>query len=157
MTDAAARDEPVIKRDYPDRPIAAVGAIIWKGTEVLMIRRAKPPRENEWSIPGGAQHLGEPLETALHREAMEETGVTIEILGLITAVDGIFRDDQGQVRHHYTLIDYSARWLSGTPKAGSEEKEAAWVSPERLTGLNLWTPTREAIAKSWAVHGSTLP
>ncbi len=137
-------------RSYPDRPVVAVGGIIWKGEDVLLIRRAKPPREGEWSLPGGGQEVGETLEEALHREIREETGVEIRIIGLLTVVDGIFHDEDGRVRHHYTLIDYTAEWVSGEPRPGSEEKDAAWVCPAQLAQITLWEKTRAVIEQSRA-------
>lgn len=148
MSERATKDAGDFRRDYPDRPICAVGAVVWKGEDVLLIRRARPPRAEEWSLPGGAQHLGEPLEEAIRREVMEETGIEIEVLGLAGVVDAIFPDDNGAIRHHYTLIDYTAVWRAGDPVAGDGEREAAWITPERLTGLSLWAQTRAMIARS---------
>ena len=137
-------------REYPDRPIAAVGGIVWKGDDVLLIRRGKPPREGEWSLPGGGQELGETLEAALKREVFEETGIEIRVIGLLTVVDAIFPDGAGRIRHHYTLIDYTAEWVAGAPRPGSEEKAAEWVSPDRLKDIALWEKTRTVIEESRA-------
>ena len=73
-----------MSREYPDRPIAAVGIVVLKGDAVLMIRRGKPPRDGQWSIPGGKQKLGETWRAAARREVAEETGVEIEVIGLST-------------------------------------------------------------------------
>ncbi len=139
-----------IRREYPDRPIVAVGGIVWKGEDVLLIRRSKPPREGEWSLPGGAQELGETLEDALKREVFEETGIEVAVIGLIAVIDAIFPDDEGRVRHHYTLIDYTAGWVAGEPRPGSEEKDAVWVPPERFKTIGLWDKTRTVIEDSRA-------
>ncbi len=142
MTGPAESPAP---RRYPNRPVVAVGGLVWKGPDLLMIKRAKPPRAGQWSLPGGGQELGETLEEALCREVREETNVEIEVLGLVAAVDSIDRDENGRVRYHYTLIDYAARWLSGEPRPGPEEMDAAWIPPDRLATLDLWSVTRQVI------------
>ena len=60
-----------MRRDYPDRPIAGVGVVVFRGDKVLLIRRGTPPRIGQWSLPGGAQELGETVEQAARRELRE--------------------------------------------------------------------------------------
>ena len=76
-----------------------------------MIKRGKPPRAGQWSLPGGAQLLGETLAEAAAREVREETGIEIRLGEIIATLDLIDRDDQGRVRHHYTLVDFVAEGL----------------------------------------------
>ena len=64
-----------MSREYPDRPWVGIGAIAFRGDTVLLVRRARPPRQGLWSLPGGAQHLGEGAEEAARRELREETGL----------------------------------------------------------------------------------
>ena len=85
-----------MKRLYPDQPIVGVGGIVFKGDEVLLVRRGKEPALGEWSLPGGAVEVGETLEEALHRELQEETGIEVEILGLSAFLERIFPDAAGQ-------------------------------------------------------------
>ncbi|MBM3566651.1 MAG: NUDIX domain-containing protein [Alphaproteobacteria bacterium] len=128
-------------REYPDRPIAAVGAVVVENGLVLLIRRGKPPRQGQWSLPGGAQELGESYAEAVHREILEETGLNVEILGLIDVVDSISRDESGRVRFHYVLADVAARPVGGAIKAGSDVSEARWFTPEQIFALPLWSET----------------
>ncbi|WP_372491031.1 NUDIX domain-containing protein, partial [Falsiroseomonas oryziterrae] len=51
-------------REYPTRPWVGIGVLAFRGEDVLLIRRGRPPRRGEWSLPGGAQRLGEPAEEA---------------------------------------------------------------------------------------------
>jgi ADP-ribose pyrophosphatase YjhB (NUDIX family) len=58
-------------------PTLGVGAVIWNAKhEVVLIQRGKPPRENQWSIPGGHVEWGEGVHEAVLREVREETGLS---------------------------------------------------------------------------------
>jgi len=135
-------------RDYPDRPIAAVGVVVVRDDKILLIRRAKPPKLNEWSIPGGMQEIGETTEDAAFREVLEETSITIERPQFLDIVNYIDRDRNGRVKHHYTLIDYAANYHSGVLRAGDDAGEARWVSIDRLSHYNLWSKTESMIYKA---------
>jgi ADP-ribose pyrophosphatase YjhB (NUDIX family) len=134
-----------MKREYPERPIVAVGVVVIKGDEVLLIRRAKPPKPDDWSIPGGAQELGETTRQAAIREVGEETAVTIKNLHFLEVVDYIDRDEGGGIKHHYTLIDYAANYHSGILEAGDDALQAKWVPIGELSEYNLWTETENII------------
>lgn len=137
-----------MKRQYPDRPIVGIGAVVWKADRFLLIRRGKPPREGLWSLPGGAQAIGETVSEAAIREVREETGLEVLILGLIDVVDSIDRDDSGGVRYHYTLVDLLAAWRSGEAVAGDDAVDAAWFHLEDLDSLDLWEETHRIIRLS---------
>lgn len=144
-------------REFPDRPIAGVGAVVLGAKGVLLVKRAKPPRQGQWSLPGGAQKLGETVFEAARRETLEETGLEIEVLGLIDVVDSIASDDGdgdndggggGEIRYHYTLIDVLAVAAGdGTPSpvAGSDAEDVAWFPLEQIPGLKLWPETERII------------
>lgn len=136
------------RRTYPARPIIGVGVIVWRGEEVLLIRRARPPRQGQWSLPGGAQALGETIEEAARREVREETGLAIEALQLVTVVDLIERDDAGAIRYHYTLVDLTAEASDGRPRPGDDAADARFFAPDVLPSLGIWTLTLEVIAKA---------
>jgi 8-oxo-dGTP diphosphatase len=133
-------------REYPNRPIVGVGVVVLGPDGVLLIRRAKPPRQGQWSLPGGAQKLGEAVFQAARREVLEETGLKVDILGLVDVVDSILPDDAGKVRYHYTLVDVVAVASGpGIPIAGSDADEAAWMALDDISGLDLWTETERII------------
>ena len=142
MADAIIEDEP---REYPRRPFAAVGVVVFREDTVLLIRRGKPPREGEWSLPGGSQNLGETVRETAVREVLEETGVTIRDPEFLEVIDAILHDDKGRVRYHYTLIDFQAEWEAGEPIAADDAQHAEWVPLSRLEELNLWSKTVEII------------
>lgn len=141
-----------MNRDYPDRPFVGVGAVIWKNDKVLLVRRGKAPRLDEWSIPGGAQHIGETLESAVMREVKEEADLSVNIASLIDVVDGIILDDAGKVKNHYTLVDYSVTWKSGEARALDDVAEVRWVQLDELDEYDLWEETLRIIQKSAAMR-----
>lgn len=137
-------------RQFPKHPIVAVGVVVLSGGNVLLIQRGQPPLDGHWSLPGGAQHVGETLHDAARREVREETGIDIVLGGLLDAVDYIDRDAAGNIRHHYTLIDFWARAMDDLPlTAGDDARAAAWFELDRLGELNLWEETRRVIALAY--------
>ena len=128
----------------PPIPVPAVGVVCIREGEVLLIRRGKPPRAGEWSLPGGRIEPGERAVDAALRELREETGVEAEILGLVDVVDGIFPE----AGMHYVLIDYAARWLSGKPVAGDDAAEARFVPIAEIDALIDWSETRRIIREA---------
>ncbi len=123
------------------RPVPAVGVVCLRDDSVLLIRRGTPPRQGEWSLPGGRIEPGERAMDAALRELREETGVEAEITGLIDVVDGLFPE----AGRHYVLIDYAARWLSGEPVAGDDAAEARFVALDEVEALIDWSETRRII------------
>ena len=137
-----------MSREYPDHPHVGVGVVILGDKGVLLIRRAKPPRQGQWSLPGGAQKLGETVFEAAIREVLEETGLTVEVLGLIDVVDSITPEDDGggKVRYHYTLIDVLAVVRpGGNLKAASDAREVKWMKLSDIPALELWSETERII------------
>ncbi|MBF0665307.1 MAG: NUDIX hydrolase [Brevundimonas sp.] len=122
-------------------PVPCVGVVCLRGDEVLLIRRGRPPKQGEWSLPGGRIEPGERAMDAALRELREETGVEAEITGLVDVVDGLFPE----AGRHYVLIDYAARWLSGDPVAGDDALEARFVTLDQVGALIDWGETRRVI------------
>lgn len=133
-------------REYPVRPIVGVGVIVLKGDSVLLVRRGKPPNVGSWTLPGGAQEVGETAEEAGRRELLEETGVTAGRLHFAAHVDNIRRDAVGRVQFHYTILDFAGRWESGEPVPASDVSAAAWVPLDRLQEYRLWHEAYRVIA-----------
>ncbi|HWE46646.1 MAG TPA: NUDIX domain-containing protein [Caulobacteraceae bacterium] len=132
-------------------PVPAVGVVCLRvnergGDEVLLIRRGRPPKLGEWSLPGGRLEWGESVADAALRELEEETGVQAELCGLIDVVDGLFpAEGAGDDARHYVLIDFAARWLSGEPRAGDDAAAAAFHPLAKLDDLVAWDETRRVI------------
>lgn len=130
-------------------PVPAVGVVCLKGDEVLLIRRGKPPRVGEWSLPGGRIEPGERAVDAALRELAEETGVEARIAGLIDVVDGLFPE----AGMHYVLIDYAALWQGGEPVAGDDATEALFMPLDQALAAVGWDETRRIIRAAVDLFG----
>ncbi|MGD8293149.1 MAG: NUDIX hydrolase [Desulfobacterales bacterium] len=133
------------KKQYPDHPRVAVGAIVFKDNKVLLVRRGKPPAKNSWAIPGGSIKIGETLQRAAEREILEETGITIQALDPIFTFDYIERDESGCARFHYVIIDLTAEYVGGEPRAGDDAAEVRWLSSKEIMTLSVNSKTRELL------------
>jgi ADP-ribose pyrophosphatase YjhB (NUDIX family) len=131
--------EPGTKRgrEYPDRPIVGVGAVILQDGKVVLIRRRYEPLAGQWSLPGGTLELGETLEAGTAREMLEETGLVVEVGPVIEVFDRIMLDEARRVRYHFVLVDYLCWPVSGDLRAGSDVDAAALVGPEDLPAYGL--------------------
>ena len=116
-------------RAYPARPFLAVSAAIVRDGHVLVVRRARPPANGLFSLPGGVVEAGETLHQALQREVMEETGITIEPVALAGFRETISRDAEDRVERHFVILPFAARWITGEPRLNEELSEARWVRP----------------------------
>ena len=138
-----------MKRDYPERPIIGVGAVIIRADRVLLVRRATEPLKGEWSVPGGVLELGEKLRDGIRREVLEETGLEVEPGEVLDVFDSIFRDEQGRTQYHYVLIDYRCRLLLGEAKAGSDVSEVRWVQEVELAAMGLRDSIEQVVRKGF--------
>jgi 8-oxo-dGTP diphosphatase len=135
------------------RIVLGVAAVIWNDQGcVLLIRRAKEPRKGQWSLPGGKLEFGETLTEGLLREVREETGLEVEILGLVDVAETIRDAAVGAADDHFVLIDYGARVISGTAVAASDAADARWFSLDEIDALPLWSEMRRIIALSAERH-----
>jgi ADP-ribose pyrophosphatase YjhB (NUDIX family) len=105
--------------------------------QILLIRRTD---NDNWALPGGAMDLGESLVDTARRETAEETGIEVEITGLI----GIYTDPRhvilytsnGEVRQEFSVV-FTARPIAGEPTPSNESREVHWVSPDQLASLRM--------------------
>jgi 8-oxo-dGTP diphosphatase len=129
-------DHP-IPREYPDRPLVGVGAIIVDAGGVALVKRGKPPLLGEWSIPGGMLELGETLRQGAEREALEETGLVVRAIELLGVFDRVVLDDEKQCQYHYVLIDFLCERISGELIAAGDAADVRWFTPEEINNLPL--------------------
>lgn len=141
-------------RENPTRPWVGIGVLAFRGEHVLLVRRGRPPRLGEWSLPGGAQRIGERAEEAARRELREEAGIEVGPLDLLAVVDAITPGQAGAgPRFHYTIIDYLAHWTDGTPRAGGDVTEVAWCHSADPAAYALWPEALRVIALARARLG----
>jgi 8-oxo-dGTP diphosphatase len=152
-------DNPGIKRHYPQQPLVGVGAVVFRGDEVLLVRRGQEPALGSWSLPGGLVELGETLAAAIKRELAEETGLTVTLLGIAAVAERIFPDPDGRIAYHYVLVDYLCDYLGGELSPGSDITAARFVDLSDLPGFDLPQFTADVIRRAWEQkqQGSCLP
>jgi 8-oxo-dGTP diphosphatase len=120
------------ERTYPQRPFLAVSAAIFRNGKVLVVRRARKPALNLYTLPGGAVEAGETLVEAAIREVREETSLSIEPVALAGHREVIARDDEGKVERHFVILCFASRWLAGEPVLSDELDDSRWVDPSEL-------------------------
>ncbi len=148
-----------MKRHYPDRPVVGVGAVIFKGDEVLLVRRGQEPALGSWSLPGGLVELGENLQAAVQRELQEETGLAVKVSGITAVLERIYHDEAGSIPYHYVLIDYLCDYESGELRPGSDITAARFVPLADLERFDLPALTAQVIRRAWDHRrkGGSLP
>jgi ADP-ribose pyrophosphatase YjhB (NUDIX family) len=133
--------------------------VIFRGEEVLLVRRGQEPAKGSWSLPGGVVELGESLEAAILREVWEETGLAVKVLGITAVLERIFRDDDDNIPYHYVLIDFACDYLSGELTPASDIIAARFVSLDGLPEFALVSLTTQVIlrAREHKEKGAFLP
>lgn len=126
----------------PDAPtansivVAVTAFVVDEGDRLLMIHRTD---NDKWAIPGGGQEIGETVTDAVVREVEEETGLDVEVDGLI----GIYSDprhviayDDGEIRQQFSLC-FRAHATDGQLRGSDESKEVRWVPRDDLAALDI--------------------
>jgi len=139
------------ERTYPQRPYLAVSAAIIRAGKVLVVRRARSPALNLYTLPGGAVETGETLTDAVAREVREETSLDIEAVALAGHREAIVRDARGRVERHFVILCFAARWLAGEPVLNDELDDARWIDPSELANYRTTDGLAEIIAAAAAL------
>lgn len=117
------------------RPIPAVLAVVVRDCRVLLVRRANPPDQGLWGLPGGRMEMGETHLDAALRELEEETGIIADAPRLLTVLDFIEHDSSGALAHHFAMVAVLCRWRSGEAVAADDALEARWFSKPEIDTL----------------------
>lgn len=138
-------------REYPDRPVVGVGAVVLVDGQVVLVRRAHEPLKGQWNLPGGGVELGETLREACAREVREETGLDVEVGPVVEVFDRIMLDGGGGVQYHFVLVDYLCRPAGGALRCGTDASEIALADPDALAPYNLTAKAIEVIGAALAL------
>ncbi|MFE2105141.1 NUDIX domain-containing protein [Kitasatospora sp. NPDC059463] len=142
------------RRDYEDDldapaanslvPAASV-VVVDDAGRVLLQRRTD---NGMWALPGGRMDIGESLAGCGVRETREETGIDIEITGIVgtyTDPRHVFAYDDGEVRQEFSIC-LLGRPLGGELRVSDESHEVAWFSPAETDGLPMVSNIRRRLA-----------
>jgi ADP-ribose pyrophosphatase YjhB (NUDIX family) len=139
------------QRTYPQRPYLAVSAAIIRDGKVLLVRRARNPALQLYTLPGGAVEAGETLIEAVLRETREETSLSIEPVALAGHREVIARDAQGRIERHFVILCFASRWLAGEPILSDELDDARWLDPSDLGAYRTTEGLAEIVASAVAI------
>jgi ADP-ribose pyrophosphatase len=116
---------------------------------VLLVRRDKEPYRGRWSFPGGTIEPGETSREAARREAREETGLEVELLGVADVVDSIHPAQDGRSGYHYIIIDFLAVPAGRIePIPASDVSDARWVRLDELDAYDLTPLARPVLERA---------
>lgn len=141
-----------MSRRYPAAPLLGVGAVVFRGGEVLLIERGKEPLKGWWTLPGGLVEVGERLENAVRREVLEETGLKVTPRAVAAVFERIMPDEEGRTEFHYVIIDYLCDYESGAVQAASDVANAEWVRLDALDSRKMAPGTPPVIREALALQ-----
>jgi ADP-ribose pyrophosphatase YjhB (NUDIX family) len=142
-------------RAFPDRPYLAVSAAIIDDGRVLLVRRARPPVQGVYTLPGGVVESGETLTEAIVREVREETALVIEPATLAGYREMITREPGGRTERHFVILCFAARLTSGKAEPNDEIEEIRWCRPDELDQLETTDGLADIVAAAFAVLAET--
>ncbi len=134
--------------EFPDRPVPAVAALVFRDGSVLLVKRRDEPNRGRWSPPGGSLEIGETVEAAAARETLEETGVTVRPVRVVDVRDFVDRGPDGRVRWHYVLMNVLCEYVSGDPYPASDADNARFIPLKELGEYEITATAQEALERA---------
>jgi len=138
-------------RQYPERPLLGVGAVVIREGLILLIQRGQEPLKGWWTLPGGLVETGERLEAAVRRETLEETGLLVKPAGIAAVFERIMPDREGRTEFHFVIVDYLCQFESGAVQAASDVADAGWFTADEMRALKMAPGTAGVIQKAIAM------
>ncbi len=131
--------------------MVGVGAIIVRNGKILIVKRKSEPGKGRWSVPGGLVELGETVGQTVKREVKEECSLDVEVDRLIDVVDSLTKDEEGNIKYHFVILDFFVKLKGGELKAGDDAEEAKWVPLEEVEKYNLTKTFREFLKRNMEI------
>ncbi len=144
-------------REYPRHPLVGVGAVVFRDNQVLLVRRARAPRQGLWTFPGGLVELGERVYEAARRELWEETGIMAEPVDVVDVFEVVEQDEEGRVRYHYVVLEILMTYVEGEPRAADDAEAVAWFSLRALDDPQVGPGVKEVVEKALLRLGRSAP
>ena len=135
------------------RPKSGVSIALFRGGNVLLVKRGKEPFKGWWSLPGGLRQKGERLETAARRELMEETGLVAGKLEFVEIFEPASNGGSSNPTARFALAVFVGRPESGSEKAGDDAAALRWHPVASLEGLRITPNTAAVIARAFIAIG----
>jgi len=132
--------------------VVGVGAVIFDDQAVVLVRRRHAPLASRWSLPGGGLELGETLQQAVAREALEETGLVVDVGPVVDVVDHVATDARGGVEYHFVIADYLCWRRGGVLKAGGDADAIVLAAISALEPFDLTEPSRSVIRRGFEMY-----
>ncbi|WP_433547645.1 NUDIX hydrolase [Streptomyces sp. CA-294286] len=121
----------------PNSLVVAASAVVTDDQGHILLQRRSD--SGKWALPGGGMEMTDSLPGAAVREVREETGLDVEITGLVgtyTDPRHVIAYTDGEVRRQFNVC-FRARIVGGTLSISDESTELRWVSPDDLAGLDM--------------------
>ncbi|MFD8122955.1 NUDIX domain-containing protein [Streptomyces albidoflavus] len=135
MTRTEFYDDP--HAPEPNSLVVAASAVVTDDQgRILLQRRAD---SGLWALPGGGMELSDTLPGTAVREVKEETGLDVEITGLVgtyTDPRHVIAYPDGEVRRQFNVC-FRARLVGGTLAVSDESLALRWVDPADLGSLDM--------------------
>ena len=137
-----------------EKPELAVSAAIFRNGRVLLVRRAGAPAKGLWTLPGGRVEVGETLVAAVQREVLEETQLTIEVIGIAGYRESILAQAVGDRGRHFVILPFAARWLSGEVVLNDELDDSRWMAIDAVADLQTTEGLIPILQQAERLHAS---
>lgn len=141
------------RRDYEDDPhapaanslVPAASAVVTDDAGRILLQRRVD--NGMWALPGGAMNLGESLPECAVRETREETGLDVEVVGIVGTYSNprhVFAYDDGEVRQEFSIC-FLARPVGGQLAVSDESTEVRWFHPAEVDDLPMVSGVRKRV------------